>query len=62
MIDPATGEVKKELDLSRLLSGAERAKLNDSDDVLNGIAWNPEKETVYVTGKRWPKLFEIKTE
>lgn len=62
MIDPVTGEVRQELDLSRLLSGAERARLNDSDDVLNGIAWNPEKGTVYVTGKRWPKLFEIKTE
>ncbi|MCM1031673.1 MAG: glutaminyl-peptide cyclotransferase [Oscillibacter sp.] len=62
IIDPATGEVKQELDLSRLLSGTERARLDDSDDVLNGIAWNPEKGTVYVTGKRWPKLFEIKTE
>lgn len=59
MIDPETGEVKEELDMSRLLSAAERAKLNDSDDVLNGIAWNPEKKTVYVTGKRWSKLFEI---
>ncbi|MDE6451333.1 MAG: glutaminyl-peptide cyclotransferase, partial [Odoribacter sp.] len=28
-------------------------------DVLNGIAWNPEKNTFYVTGKRWPKIFEI---
>lgn len=60
IIDPATGEVKQELNLSGLLSGAERARLDDSDDVLNGIAWNPEKGTVYVTGKRWPKLFEIK--
>lgn len=62
MIDPATGEVKQELNLSGLLSGTERARFDDSDDVLNGIAWNPEKGTIYVTGKRWPKLFEIKTE
>lgn len=62
LIDPATGEVRRELDLSRLLSAAERAGLDDSDDVLNGIAWNAEKGTVYVTGKRWRKLFEIKTE
>lgn len=62
MIDPVTGEVRQELDLEKLLSPAERAKLDKRDDVLNGIAWNPESRTVYVTGKRWPKLFEIKTE
>lgn len=60
IIDPESGEVKQELDMSRLLSAGERDKLNDSDDVLNGIAWNPEKGSVYVTGKRWPKMFEIK--
>lgn len=59
-IDPSTGVVKYELDLSGILSPAERAKLDDQDDVLNGIAWNPEKRTFYVTGKRWPKMFEIK--
>lgn len=60
IIDPESGEVKQELDLSTILTAGERSKLNDSDDVLNGIAWNPEKKTVYVTGKRWPKMFEIK--
>lgn len=60
LIDPESGEVKGELDLSDLLSKAERNRLDDSDDVLNGIAWNPEKGTVYLSGKRWPKLFEIK--
>ncbi len=60
MIDPENGIIKGELDMSALLSAAERQKLDDSDDVLNGIAWNPETQTIYVTGKRWPKLFEIK--
>lgn len=60
IIDPETGVVKKELDMSRLLSGQERKQLDDSDDVLNGIAWNADKKSVYLTGKRWPKLFEIK--
>ena len=52
--------MKAELDMSELLSPAEKAKINDKDDVLNGIAFNPEKKTFYVTGKRWPKMFEIK--
>lgn len=52
--------VKAELDMSDLLSPAEKAKINDKDDVLNGIAFNPEKKTFYLTGKRWPKMFEIK--
>ena len=39
---------------------SDRAGLNEKDDVLNGIAWNAEKNTFYVTGKRWPKIFEIK--
>lgn len=59
-IDPETGAVKAELDMTKLLSATEKARLNDSDDVLNGIAWNPKKNTFYLTGKRWPKLFEIR--
>lgn len=59
-IDPETGVVKAELDLSDLLAPDEKCLLDDSDDVLNGIAWNPEKKTLYLTGKMWPKLFEIK--
>lgn len=59
-IDPETGAVKGELDLSPLLPPADKARLDDQDDVLNGIAWNPENKHFYLTGKRWPKLFEIK--
>lgn len=59
IIDPETGVVKGELDMTGLLSPADKAKTDDKDDVLNGIAWNPEKKTFYVTGKRWPKMFEI---
>lgn len=59
-IDPETGAVKAELDMSALLKPAERAKINDKDDVLNGIAYNPQKDTYYLTGKHWPKLFEVK--
>ena len=47
--------------VTNLLTASERAKLDQNDDVLNGIAYNEKKGTIYVTGKHWPKLFEIKT-
>ena len=59
VIDPETGVVKGELNMPNLLSAADKARTDDKDDVLNGIAWNPAKQTFYVTGKRWPKMFEI---
>ena len=41
-----------------LLSPADRS--GSPDDVLNGIAYNAENGTFLVTGKRWPKLFEVR--
>ncbi|HZI63656.1 MAG TPA: glutaminyl-peptide cyclotransferase, partial [Thermoanaerobaculia bacterium] len=29
-------------------------------EVLNGIAYDPERKVFYLTGKRWPKLFEVR--
>ena len=55
-IDPATGKVTGVLLLKNLLTPAERQKT----DVLNGIAWDQASDKIYVTGKLWPKLFEIK--
>ncbi|MDR0982311.1 MAG: glutaminyl-peptide cyclotransferase [Culturomica sp.] len=60
MIDPDTGTVSGKLDLAGILPSIERRKLDKNDDVLNGIAYNPESKTVYVTGKNWSKLFEIR--
>ena len=57
-IDKMTGEVTALIDASGLLTAAERAALGQ-DAVLNGIAWNSERETFYVTGKKWDKLFEV---
>ncbi|MEN3002485.1 MAG: glutaminyl-peptide cyclotransferase [Armatimonadota bacterium] len=54
-ISPATGEVVGWIDLSGLLS--EREARNA--DVLNGIAYDPKGKRLFVTGKLWPKLFEI---
>jgi glutamine cyclotransferase len=59
-IDPATGDVVAKLDLSALTA---RIKSQDPHaDVLNGIAYHPETDKVYVTGKLWPQLFEIQFE
>lgn len=54
-IAPATGEVLSWIDLSGLLSPEERRQA----DVLNGIAYDAEGDRLFVTGKLWPKLFEI---
>ena len=58
-IDPVTGEVVGLINLAGLL--LEEDKLRDTD-VLNGIAIDPVTESIWVTGKRWPWLFEITLE
>lgn len=58
MIDPETGIVTGEIDMSGLLSQQELSQLDD-DDVLNGIAYDHKKKRLFVTGKRWKKLFHI---
>ena len=55
-IAPATGKVSAYIDLRGLLSPQERA----NTDVLNGIAYDAGHDRLFITGKLWPKLFEIK--
>lgn len=57
-IDPASGAVIGELDLSDLLTPSERA----AADVLNGIAYDSAGGRLFVTGKYWPSVFEIALE
>jgi glutamine cyclotransferase len=45
------------IDLTGLLSPADRAR---GVDVLNGIAYDEGGDRLFITGKLWPKLFEIK--
>ncbi|WP_420317918.1 glutaminyl-peptide cyclotransferase [Ekhidna sp.] len=54
-IDPETGEVVKRIDCSGLLTDEEAS----SADVLNGIAYDADTGKIYITGKWWPKLFEV---
>lgn len=57
IIDPKSGQVMGIVDLSGLLKTAD---INGQIDVLNGIAYDAGKKRLFVTGKWWPKLFEIK--
>ncbi|RZJ30632.1 MAG: glutaminyl-peptide cyclotransferase [Brevundimonas sp.] len=57
-IDPATGVIKGVIDLTGLLP--DRTGMDPRDDVLNGIAWDAEGRRLFVTGKNWPSLFEIR--
>jgi glutamine cyclotransferase len=55
-IDPANGKVKAVIDLTGL---HEEFTTQGNEDVLNGIAYDNAKDRLFVTGKNWPKLFEI---
>ena len=56
-IDPASGKVVGWIDLTGILRPADR---NSETDVLNGIAYDASRDRLFVTGKLWPKLFEIR--
>lgn len=56
VIDPETGAVETEINFKGLLKPSDR---HSNIDVLNGIAWDSESRRLFVTGKNWPKLFEV---
>jgi glutaminyl-peptide cyclotransferase len=56
-IDPATGMVRGTIDFSGLLAAADRGR---ETDVLNGIAYDPATDRLFITGKNWPKIFEVR--
>lgn len=56
-IDPATGAVKGWIDLAGILPQNERTP---QSDVMNGIAYDPKGDRIFITGKRWPKVYEIR--
>jgi glutamine cyclotransferase len=57
IIDPDTGKVVSWLDLYGILDSVQ---YNKNVDVLNGIAYDAENNRLFVTGKLWPAIFEIK--
>ena len=56
-IDPQTGKVVGWIDLTGLLA---KGEVRGTETVLNGIAYDNENKRLFVTGKLWPKLFEIR--
>jgi glutaminyl-peptide cyclotransferase len=61
-VSPATGDVLGWIDLANLLRPGEipKSTVSVSEAVLNGIAYDAARDRLFVTGKLWPKLFEIK--
>jgi glutamine cyclotransferase len=59
-IDPSSGNVTGIIDLTGLLSPADQGGVRV--DVLNGIAYDKKNDRIFVTGKYWPKLYEIRLE
>ena len=57
-IDPLTGKVNSYIDMSSIFPESRRREVNA--DVLNGIAWDASGRRIFITGKRWPELYEIK--
>ena len=57
IVNPADGNVEATVDCSCLLPSRLRY---DDTDVLNGIAYNPQNGKIYLTGKNWCRLYEIK--
>jgi glutamine cyclotransferase len=58
VINPETGSVEAKLDFTGLLQKS--GKTYSNSDVLNGIAFDSTKNSFYITGKKWPALFEVK--
>ena len=56
-ISPRTGRVIGRIDLSGII---DKGELHDPEAVLNGIAYDSTGDRLFVTGKLWPKLFEIR--
>ena len=56
-IDPATGRVVGVIDFTGLLAPEDR---DQTTDVLNGIAYDAAGDRLFITGKHWPKLFEVR--
>ena len=56
VIDPKTGVVLERIDLSRLYPKEKRPR---NADVLNGIAYDAQGKRFFITGKKWPHLYQV---
>jgi glutamine cyclotransferase len=61
VIDPKTGAVLQKIDMSTLWPASKRPiDFDDNNNVLNGIAWDAQGKRIFVTGKKWPHLYQVK--
>jgi glutamine cyclotransferase len=61
VIDPKTGAVLQKVDMKNLWPMSQRpADFDDDQNVLNGIAWDDKGKRLFVTGKKWPHLYQVK--
>jgi glutamine cyclotransferase len=56
-IDPQSGIIRSEIDFVGILPSSDRRK---DTDVMNGIAYDAARDRLFVTGKNWPSLFEVR--
>ncbi|MGZ3758355.1 MAG: glutaminyl-peptide cyclotransferase [Mucilaginibacter sp.] len=61
VINPKTGAVLQRIDMKDLWPMSQRpADFDSQDRVLNGIAWDAKGQRLFVTGKKWPHLYQVK--
>ncbi|HEY9195544.1 MAG TPA: glutaminyl-peptide cyclotransferase [Mucilaginibacter sp.] len=61
VINPKTGAVEQRIDMKNLYPEAERPANRDwGNNVLNGIAYDAATKRIFVTGKKWPKMYQVK--
>ena len=58
-IDPSNGHVIGKINLPGLIKQYTKGYQPDDEEVLNGIAWDSANKKIFITGKRWPKMFEL---
>ena len=57
VINPENGKVEKAINMSPIVK--EIPNYSENENVLNGIAYDKKNDRLFITGKRWPKMFEI---
>lgn len=57
IINPESGRVEADVDFRGLLPASDR---RPNTDVLNGIAWDAKAQRLFVTGKNWPRLYQVR--
>ena len=61
VINPKTGAVEQKIDMKNIYPNSQRpANFDESNNVLNGIAYDKAGKRIFVTGKKWPYLYQVR--